>query len=171
MQPKKGPILTKLDECRSEKSQYWIMKSEPNAYSIDDLKNDKVTPWDGIRNYQARNLMMNEMKVKDTVLFYHSNAKPPGVVGIATISKPAFPDPEQFNAKSKYFDAKSPKDQPRWWCVEVKYKKKLKKIVTLDSLKENPKLEDMLVVQRGQRLSILPITENEYTEIIQMSQD
>ena len=97
------------------------MKSEPTTYSIDHLKKDKKTIWDGVRNYQARNFMMQDMKVGDTVLFYHSNAEPPGVSGVAKISKAAIPDPTQFDKKSKYFDPKATKEKPRWFCVEIAF--------------------------------------------------
>ena len=101
--------------------QYWLMKSEPDVFSIDDLKKQKQTTWDGVRNYQARNFMMNDMQVGDLVLFYHSNAKPPGIAGLATVSKKAEPDPTQFDKKSEYFDPKATKEKPRWFCVKVKF--------------------------------------------------
>ena len=147
-------------------AKYWLMKSEPDAYSIDQLKSDKTTLWDGIRNYQARNFMMNDMKVGDKVLFYHSNAKPPGVVGLATVSKPAQPDPSQFDKKSKYFAPKSKKEDPRWHCVEVKFQKKFKDMLSLDWLKAEKKLEEMLVIKRGQRLSIQPVEKSHYDYIV-----
>ena len=116
---------------------YWLMKSEPDVYGIDDLKRDKVEPWDGIRNYQVRNMFRDQMKVGDLAFFYHSNCKPPAVVGIMTIASEAYPDHTQFDPKSRYYDAKSDKENPRWLLVDVKYKRKLKREITLQELKEN----------------------------------
>jgi predicted RNA-binding protein with PUA-like domain len=147
-------------------ANYWLMKSEPDAYSIDQLQKDGTTLWDGIRNYQARNFMMKDMKVGDKVLFYHSNTKPPGIVGLATVSKAAQPDPTQFQKKSKYFDPKSKKDDPRWHCVEVKYKKTFQEKITLDWLKEQRQLAGILVAKRGQRLSIQPVEKKHYDHIL-----
>ena len=147
---------------------YWLMKSEPDAYSFEQLKKDKTTLWDGIRNYQARNFMMKDMKVGDTVLFYHSNTKPPGIIGLAKVSKNAAPDPTAFDKKSKYFDEKSDKENPRWHCVEVKYFKPFKNYVSLDDIKETASLKDMKVVQRGQRLSIQPVLKKEFDKICKM---
>ncbi len=149
---------------------YWLMKSEPDVYSIDTLKKEKKTLWDGIRNYQARNFMMKDMKVGDHVLFYHSNAKPPGIAGLAKVSKKATPDPTAFDKKSKYFDEKSSKENPRWFCVEVSYKKKLKKLISLDDIRANKKLADMMVIRKGSRLSIQPVTEKEFNEIVKMAE-
>lgn len=148
--------------------QYWLMKSEPDVYSIDHLKKEKTTLWDGIRNYQARNFMMKDMKVGDQVLFYHSNAKPPGIAGLAVISKSAVPDPTAFDKKSKYHCDKSTKENPRWFCVEVKYKKKLKTFIPLDEIKVTKKLEEMVVIRKGSRLSIQPVTKKEFDVICKM---
>ena len=148
--------------------KYWLMKSEPDAYSFEQLKKDKTTLWDGIRNYQARNFMMQEMSVGDQVLFYHSNTKPPGVIGLAKISKPAVPDPTAFDKKSKYFDEKSDKKNPRWFCVEVQYLKAFKNYVSLDEIKATTSLKDMKVVQRGMRLSIQTLTKKEFDKICKM---
>lgn len=150
--------------------KYWLMKSEPDAYSIDDLKKEKKCLWDGIRNYQARNFMMKDMKVGDEVLFYHSNAKPPGVIGIATISKSAVPDPSQFDNKSKYYDQKSDPESPRWHCVEVKFKKKFKQIISLDDLRNNSKLQDMMVIKKGQRLSIQPVSAKDFSTVLKIGE-
>lgn len=148
--------------------QYWLMKSEPDVYSIDTLKKEKKSLWDGIRNYQARNFMMNDMEVGDQVLFYHSNAKPPGVAGLATISGAAVPDPTAFDKKSKYFCEKSTKEKPRWFCTEVKYKKKFKTYIPLDELKTKKGLEDMMVIRKGARLSIQPVTKKEFDIVCKM---
>lgn len=147
---------------------YWLMKSEPDVYSIDTLKKEKTTLWDGIRNYQARNFMMKDMVVGDQVLFYHSNHKPPGVAGLAVISKNAQPDPTQFDKKSQYFDAKSSKENPRWHCVEVKYNKKFKTYISLDDIREEKKLTDMMVIRKGSRLSIQPVTKKEFDHVCKM---
>lgn len=146
--------------------QYWLMKSEPNTYSIDQLKADKTTLWDGIRNYQARNFMMKAMKVGDEVLFYHSNTKPPGIIGLAIISKQAQPDPTQFNKNSQYFDPKSDQANPRWHCVEVKFKKKFNYMLSLDELKNNPVFSNMLVIKKGQRLSIQPVEKKDFEVVL-----
>src|SRR5690606_27389126 len=110
---------------------YWLMKSEPEVFSISDLERDGRTLWEGVRNYQARNFMMNDMKVGDEVLFYHSNAEPPGVAGIAQVSSAAVPDPTAFDKKSEYFEPKATKENPRWFCVEVKFVKKFKAVLPL----------------------------------------
>ena len=147
---------------------YWLMKSEPDVYGIDDLKRDKVEPWDGIRNYQVRNMFRDQMKVGDLAFFYHSNCKPPAVVGIMTIASEAYPDHTQFDPKSKYYDAKSDKENPRWLLVDVKYKRKLKREITLQELKENKKLEDFRLNQKGNRLSVIPVKKSEWDLILSL---
>jgi predicted RNA-binding protein with PUA-like domain len=137
----------------------WLMKSEPDAYSIDDLKRDRNEPWDGIRNYQARNFMRDDMRIGDEVLFYHSNCKEPGVVGLAKVASKAYPDPTQFDPDSKYYDPKSDPDDPRWLLVDVAYKRKLKRTITLKELKAHPGLDGMLLTRRGNRLSVMPVDE------------
>lgn len=144
------------------------MKSEPDVYGIDDLKRDKVEPWDGIRNYQVRNMFRDQMKVGDLAFFYHSNCKPPAVVGIMTIASEAYPDHTQFDPKSKYYDAKSDKENPRWLLVDVKYKRKLKREITLQELKENKKLEDFRLNQKGNRLSVIPVKKSEWDLILSL---
>jgi predicted RNA-binding protein with PUA-like domain len=147
--------------------QYWLMKSEPDTFSLSDLKNrpGKREPWDGVRNYQARNFMRDAMKKGDGVLFYHSNTNPPGVVGLAEVASKPYPDPTAFDPKSKYFDPKSDTDNPRWILVDVRYRKTFKKAVTLEQMKTMPALKDMRVLQRGNRLSITPVTKAEYDAI------
>ena len=135
---------------------YWLMKSEPDAYSIDTLKNDGVTLWDGIRNYQARNFMSKMIK-GDKVFFYHSNCKPPGIVGLMEVIDLNIVDPTQFDQYSKYFDSKSKPDNPRWDCVKVEYKFKSDKILSLPELKILFDEDELLVVKKGNRLSILPV--------------
>ncbi len=150
------------------KKQFWLMKSEPETYSIDQLAKDKSTLWEGVRNYQARNFMTQDMKVGDKVLFYHSNATPPGVAGLAEVSKSAVPDPSAFDSKSPYYDEKSTADKPRWFCVEVRFKEKFPQLVSLEAIRAEMTLANMLLIRKGQRLSIQPITENEYKTICRM---
>lgn len=148
---------------------YWLIKSEPDVFSIDDLKKVKREPWDGVRNYQARNFMMKEMKRGDLALFYHSNAKPPGVAGIAKVVGETYPDPTQFNKKSKYYDEKSKKDNPRWWLVDFQFVKKFKAEVPLDTLKADTQLSEMMVCQKGTRLSITPVEAGHYKRILKLA--
>lgn len=149
------------------KKQFWLMKSEPDAYSIDDLERDGSEPWDGIRNYQARN-NMRAMNVGDMVLFYHSNAKPPGVVGVAKVCKTTYPDHTAWNPKSKYFDPKSPEDNPRWEMVDVEFVEKTPHMVSLDDLKAEGDLEGMVVTQRS-RLSVQPVSKEHFKHVLKMA--
>lgn len=135
----------------------WLMKSEPDVFSIDDLEREGSTPWDGVRNYQARNYMRDMMAVGDLVLFYHSNTAPPGIVGVARVIREAYPDPTAFDETSEVFDPKSSPTAPRWFLVDVGFVERWPRTVTLDELKADPALAEMLVVQRGQRLSIQPV--------------
>jgi predicted RNA-binding protein with PUA-like domain len=145
---------------------YWLMKSEPDVYSIDQLNKDKTTWWEGVRNYQARNFMMKNMKVGDAVLFYHSNAEPPGIAGLAVISKNAMPDKLQFDPKSDYFDPKATLDKPVWFCVEVEFQQKFKHFISLQKIREQEDLKDMSVLQKGSRLSVQPVDQKHF-EIVQ----
>lgn len=147
---------------------YWLMKSEPDVYSIDDLKRDRVEPWDSIRNYQARNMMRDDMRIGDQIFFYHSSCDEPGIVGIMTVSSKPYPDPTQFDRKSKYFDPKSTPDNPRWQLVDVKFKRKLKRNITLRELKEHPGLGEFILNRRGNRLSIMPVSEDHWKLILAM---
>lgn len=148
--------------------KYWLMKSEPDVYSIDQLKKDKTTWWEGVRNYQARNFMMKDMQVGDEVLFYHSNAEPPGVAGLAKVSKLAAPDKQQFDKKSDYFDKKASLEKPIWFCVEVEFVKKFPELVCLGDLRESDKLKDMLVLQKGSRLSVQPVDKKHFDLVKKM---
>lgn len=150
--------------------KYWLMKTEPEAYSFDDLKNEEnqTTHWDGIRNYQARNFMMKDMEIGDKVLFYHSNCKEPGIVGLATISSNHYPDHTAWDNNSKYFDEKSTKENPRWHMVDVTFENNFNRLVSLKEVKDISELSAMKLVQRGQRLSIQPVTENEYNLIVKL---
>lgn len=145
--------------------KYWLMKSEPDVFSIFDLKERKTESWDGVRNYQARNFMRDEMKIGDEVLFYHSNATPPGIAGIAVITKESHPDHTQFEKKSEYFDPKATKDNPRWFMVEVGFKKVFKNFIELNDIKKYEELKEMKVIQKGTRLSITPVTKEEFSFI------
>lgn len=148
--------------------KYWLMKSEPDVYSIDQLKKDKTTWWEGVRNYQARNFMQKDMQVGDMVLFYHSNAEPPGVAGLARISHLAEPDKAQFDKKSEYHDPKATKEKPIWYCTQVEYVEKFPEIVSLAELRENEKLSDMLVLAKGSRLSVQPVDKKHFDIVKKM---
>jgi predicted RNA-binding protein with PUA-like domain len=139
--------------------QYWLMKSEPNEYSIEDLERDKREHWDGVRNYQARNFMRDDMKVGDIVFFYHSNTKPMGIYGLATVCSEPYADPTAFDKKDKHFDPKSKKESPTWILVDVCFKKKFDEPITLEDMKQNQKLEGFRLLQRGNRLSVFPVDE------------
>ena len=148
--------------------QYWLMKSEPDVYSISHLKKDKTSLWSGVRNYQARNFMVKDMKVGDQVLFYHSSATPSGVAGLARVSKLAQPDPSQFDKKSDGFDPKATREKPIWFCVEVEYVSTFSHFISLDELKTVKELAPMQVLKKGQRLSIQPVTEKEFKKVCQL---
>ena len=152
------------------KKNYWLMKSEPESYSIDHLENDKdqTTHWDGVRNYQARNFMRDDMKKGDKVLFYHSNAKPPGAAGVAEIVKEAYPDFTAFDPDDKHYDPKSKEDKPTWYMVDIKFVKKFKNFVPMNDMKDNEKLSEMRLLQKGNRLSVMPVTKEEFDEVVKM---
>lgn len=148
---------------------YWLMKSEPDGYSIDDLERDGVEPWDGIRNYQVRNMIRDDMAEGDLAIFYHSACKTPAAVGIMEIVSEAYPDPTQFDANSKYFDAGSKPEEPRWLLRDVKFIRKLEREVTLKELKAHPDLEDFQLNKRGNRLSIFPVTDDQWKLIVKLA--
>lgn len=151
-------------------AKYWLMKSEPEKYSIDDLaaEKTKTTCWDGVRNYQARNFMRDDMKIGDQVLFYHSNAKPTGIAGTAKIVKESYPDFTAFDEKSRYFDPKSKRDEPRWFMVDIKLQKKFVRFLTLEELKENARLDGMVLLQKGSRLSVQPVSKKHFDIIVKL---
>ncbi len=161
--PKKGTQTLK------KSTKYWLMKSEPSVYSIYDLQKSGKDLWDGVRNYQARNFMKCNMTPGDQVLFYHSNANPPGVAGLAYVSKSAQPDPSAFDPNSKYYDPQSTPKNPRWFCVEVAFKALFKHFISLEELKKHKKLLNFPVLKKGQRLSVMPITKNHYEYIVFLS--
>ncbi len=150
--------------------KFWLMKSEPSTFSIDHLatRPDQSEPWEGVRNYQARNFMRDEMQVGDEAFFYHSNCDTPGIVGIVTIVKSAYPDHFALKKNSPYYDPKSTTENPRWYMVDVKLKQKFDTVISLRALKENTALAEMPLVQKGNRLSILPVTTNEWRTILKM---
>ncbi len=150
--------------------RYWLMKSEPDEFSIDDLARAKnqSTAWFGVRNYQARNFMRDQMKVGDRAFFYHSSCPEPGIAGIVEISAPAYPDATQFDPKSPYFDAKSTKEAPRWVNVDVKFIAK-SRLVSLAELRSEPALARMRVLQRGNRLSITPVDPAEWAHVVKLA--
>tara|TARA_Y100000389_G_C17466920_1_gene526507 strand:- start:87 stop:551 length:465 start_codon:yes stop_codon:yes gene_type:complete len=150
---------------------YWLMKNEPDDYSIVDLKRDKTEPWDGIRNYQVRNMIRDEMRIGDNAFFYHSNCETPGIYGLMTICKEAYVDYTAFDKKAKYYDSKSDKENPRWLMVDVKFKKVFKKIVSLKELKSYKELSNMKVVQRGNRLSITKVEKKEWDFINSLAKE
>ncbi len=143
--------------------RYWLMKSEPGDCSIDDLAAlpEQTVAWYGVRNYQARNFMRNQMQVGDGVLFYHSNCKQPGIAGIATVCSPAYPDATQFDQNSKYFDPKATPETPRWFNVDVKLAQKIT-LISIDELRSHPELKNLRTLQRGNRLSITPLDPSEW---------
>lgn len=147
--------------------RYWLMKSEPGSYSIDDLQRDGSTSWDGVRNYQARNFMRDDMKKGDGVLFYHSNASPPGVAGIARVSREAHPDITALDPDSNYFDPAASEEDPRWFLVDIEFVSRFPEVVPLASLRDEPGLEDMLVTKKS-RLSVQPVTESEFRVVEKM---
>ena len=150
--------------------KYWLFKSEPNAYSFADLlkEADQTAEWDGVRNYQVRNFMRDDMKVGDGVLFYHSSAKPLAVVGTARIVSESYPDNTAWDPNDKHFDRRSTPENPVWLMVDIKAEQEFSRPVTLQEIKENPRLQDMLLVRRGMRLSIQPVTEEEWTEAVSL---
>jgi predicted RNA-binding protein with PUA-like domain len=148
--------------------KYWLMKSEPTTYSIDDFARDKKTLWECIRNYQARNFMTKEMSLGDQFLFYHSSCEVPGAMGIGKVSGKAVPDPTAFDKKSEYFEPKATKENPIWECVEVQFVKKFGKEVALSTIRDEPKLKKMMLLKRGVRLSIQPVTKYEFELIFKL---
>lgn len=148
---------------------YWLMKSEPETFSIDDLKRKGREPWDGVRNYQARNFMRDGMRVGDEVFFYHSNCAAPGIVGIAKVASAAYPDPSQFDPASAYFDPGASRAAPRWMLVDVGFVRKFKHVVTLDELKRHPTLADMPLLRKGNRLSVMPVSAEAWRYILALA--
>ncbi len=151
--------------------KYWLFKSEPEQFSIDDLRDSprQTEHWDGIRNYQSRNTIRDDIKQGDMVLFYHSNANPPGVAGTAKVVREAYPDHTAWDPKSDYYDKKSNKDDPTWFMVDVKFEEKFDALLTLPDMRELPGLADMMVVRKGMRLSIQPVTRKEFDTVVRQA--
>ena len=149
--------------------RYWLMKSEPDVYSISDLQKDGVTGWEGVRNYMARNFMRDDMKDGELVLFYHSNAEPPGVAGLAKVHGAAIPDPSQFDKKSAYYDATSSKAEPRWLMAQVKFVERFEALVPLEVLKADASLAGMPLLQKGQRLSVQPVSPEHFARVLKLA--
>lgn len=152
-------------------TNYWLMKSEPSCFSIDDLQAspNQTSCWDGVRNYQARNFMRDAMRIHDKVFFYHSNCTPPGIVGIAEVISEPYPDYTAFDPTSEHPDSKSTPDNPRWFMVDIRFIKKLPHIISLETLKQYPELSDMQLLRKGNRLSVLPVRSSEWEMILDMS--
>jgi predicted RNA-binding protein with PUA-like domain len=142
--------------------RYWLIKSEPGTYSIDDLERDGATCWEGVRNYQARNMMRDEMRVGDLALFHHSSAKPAGVAGVARVCRESYPDDTAFDPESRYHDPKSSPDDPRWMMVDVEFVEKFPRVVSLEEMRGTKGLEEMPVLKRGMRLSVMPVTKAQF---------
>ncbi len=151
--------------------KYWLMKTEPTTYSIEDLEkeSDQTTCWEGVRNYQARNLLRDEIKQGDRVLFYHSACKVPAVVGTAVVSRDGYPDSHAFDKRSKYFDAKSNPDKPTWYMVDVTLDTKFETPVTLAQLREEKSLSEMVLLQKGSRLSVQPVKKKEFDRVLKLA--
>ena len=152
----------------AREKRYWLMKCEPEAYTIDDLERDGETTWEGVRNFQARNSMRDDMKKGDGVLFYASNAEPSGVSGIAEVSKPGYPDPYAFQEGHKYHDPKSDPDNPTWYMVDIRFVERFPEVIPLSTLKETRGLGKMMVTQKGSRLSVQPVTKAEYDIVVKL---
>lgn len=151
--------------------RYWLFKSEPETFSIDHLRkcHRSTEHWDGVRNYQARNMLRDEVKKGDQVLFYHSNCKPPGIAGIAEVMKDGYPDFTAWDPRSDHFDPKTNPEKPQWYMVDVKFVEKFPQLISLDQLKQNTKLHHMQVLRRGNRLSITPVSKEEWNVILKIA--
>lgn len=160
---KKGPLP------KAVSTGYWLLKSEPESYSIDAFAKDVKTLWTGVRNYQARNFMMETMKAGEKFLFYHSNAEPSAVAGVGKIVRANVADPTALDSKSDYYDPKSSTDHPIWFCAEVEFEAKLPRLVSLDELKAHKELVDMSLMQKGQRLSVLPVSKKEFEFVVKLA--
>ena len=156
----------------AREKRYWLMKSEPDVFSIHDLKvaPHQTTCWDGVRNYQARNFMRDEMRAGDRVFFYHSNADPPGIAGIAEVIRETYPDYTAFDPHDAHYDPKTRREAPTWFMVDVRFVKAFKSLITLDELRRTKKLEKMMVLHRGSRLSVQPVTPREWAIILKLAE-
>ena len=152
-----------------QKRNYWLLKSEPATYSLKDLEKERETQWTGVRNYQARNFMRDDMTPGDHILFYHSNTNSPSIVGVGKVDTMSYPDPTQFNSKSTYYDPQATKKQPRWFCVTVSFVKEFKEPVLLKTLKLSVVFSDMILTQKGSRLSVQPVTAQHFNAVLALS--
>lgn len=152
----------------STKRKYWLFKTEPEVFSIEDLEREQRACWEGVRNYQARNFLRDEVQLGDLVLVYHSSVSPPGVAGLARVVRAAYPDPYALDPKSAYFDPRSKADAPRWWMVDIDFVERLPRFVNLAELKADSSLTDMRVVRRGQRLSIQPVDKAHFQRVLRL---
>lgn len=152
--------------------QYWLIKSEPTCFGIDDLKKcpEQTEPWDGVRNYQARNMMRDQMQIGDLCFFYHSNCKQPGIVGVAEVVSDSYPDPTAFDPEEKHYDPKSDPDNPRWFLVDMKFIRDLKRLISLEEMRTVTELSEMWILRKGNRLSITPVTKNEWDTILRLEE-
>ena len=148
---------------------HWLVKSEADSYSIDDLKRDKRTFWSGVRNYQARNYMRDGMKLGDLVLYYHSGGDAPAIVGVAKVVKESYPDPTAFDSKSNYYDEKSKRESPTWMLVDLAFERKIDPPITLESLRKVKELAKMVLLQKGSRLSVQPVSEDEFNMVMALA--
>ena len=150
---------------------YWLLKSEPDVFGIDDLmtRPDQTEPWDGVRNYQARNMLRDQMQVGDLAFFYHSNTQVPGIVGIMEIVRAGYPDDTQFDPENDYYDPKSDPDNPRWYRVDVRFRSRFARCLSLAELRETPGLEEMPLVRRGNRLSVMPVSADEWRTVLELA--
>ncbi|HMM44265.1 MAG TPA: EVE domain-containing protein [Candidatus Macondimonas sp.] len=148
---------------------HWLMKTEPSTFSIDDLRRRGREPWDGVRNYQARNMIRDQMRVGDGVLIYHSNCDLPAVVGIARVASPAYPDPSALDPGSRYFDPASTPERPRWYAVDVAYEGHLPRPLPLAQLRTNPELDGLILLKRGSRLSVMPVSQAHWTALLELA--
>ena len=157
----------------SPRKRYWMMKSEPDAFSIDDLARVGTEPWNGVRNYQARNFMRDGMQVGDGVMFYHSNCKTPGIAGLAKVASTAYPDPTQFDPESRYFDPKATPEAPRWFLVDIAFERKLGRLIPLADIKRHADAlgEGFALTARGSRLSVFPVTAAQWNLLLSLEQD
>jgi len=155
----------------TQKRNYWLLKSEPTTYSLRDLKKEGETQWTGVRNYQARNFMRDDMKPGDPILFYHSNTQPPAIVGVGEVHSKSYPDPTQYNSKSEYYDPKATKREPRWFCVTISFLYEFKNPISLKTLKSSASFSDMLLTKKGSRLSVQPVSARHFNAILKQSRE
>ncbi len=150
---------------------YWLLKTEPDAFGIDDLmqRPEQTEPWDGVRNYQARNFLRDQMKLGDKVFLYHSSCKDVGIAGVCEVVREGYPDPTQFDPEAKYYDPKSPQDNPRWFCVDVKFIEKFKRVLPLKTIKSLPDITEIGLVKKGGRLSVMPVVEAEWQSLYEVA--